>query len=58
MLLDPEIQELNHEPNFATELETFNSKNAGRLVSRFLLSFVDENALNKVAKVSATASTE
>ena len=58
MFLDSKIQELNHEPNFATELETFQSKNAGRLVSRFLLSFLDENALNKVTKVSATASTE
>jgi hypothetical protein len=42
------MQGLNQLPDFEAEPSEFENKNRGRLVSKFLLSFIDENTLKTI----------
>lgn len=57
-LLDAELYEKNQPPDFDAKPEEFAKKNPGRVVAKFLLSFVDEIVPKKFGKESTAASTD
>ena len=56
--LDLELQERNQPPDFEAKPEEFAAKNKGRLVAKFLMSLLDENAMKGAGKASDPVPTE